>query len=154
MKKIQYVLLSMAAIVAACTPKDEVRIYEHTAAQDAAGVYEGTWTSVSSLSGKETLYKGTIEFQVFKDTLANQSFIYVRSEEAKWNLRGLTNVAHAGDDIVFNNDKSGSNGIEAQFYGRLSSDGKATMYFSSFGEEGIKTVIFNNSFVGKKKEQS
>ena len=151
MKKIGYVLAAIAAMCIACTPKNEVRTYANTAAQDAAGVYEGTWTSVSSLSGKETIYNGTIEFQVFKDTLSNQSFIYVRSEEANWDLRGLTNVSHAGDDIVFNNDKAGGNGLNAQFYGRLSGDGRATMYFSSTGKEGRKTVIFNNSFAGTKK---
>ena len=70
MKKIGYVLAAIAAMCIACTPKDEVRTYANTAAQDAAGVYEGTWTSVSSLSGKETTYNGTIEFQVFKDTLS------------------------------------------------------------------------------------
>ncbi len=152
MKKIQYVLLSMAAVVAACTPKDEVRTYEHTAAQDAVGVYEGIWTSVSSSSGTATDYAGTIEFQVFKDSLANQCFIYVQSEGAKWNLRGLTNVSHAGDDIVFNNDKPAGNGLNAQFYGRLKADGSAVMYFSSTGREGRKTVIFSNSFAGKKKQ--
>ena len=142
----------IAAMCMACTPKEEVRTYENTAAQDAVGVYEGTWTSVSSSSGTATDYTGTIEFQVFKDSLANQCLIYVKSEGAGWNLRGLTNVAHAGDDIVFNNDKPAGNGLNAQFYGRLKADGSAVMSFSSTGREGRKTVIFNNNFAGKKKE--
>ena len=153
MKKAIYMIVAAAAIcMAACKPTDEMRVYEHTAAQDAAGIYEGTWSSISSLSGAETLYNGTIEFQVFKDSLANQCLVYIRSEEAGWNLRGLTNVSHAGDDIVFNNDKPANNGLGAQFYGRLSADGTATMSFSTTGREGRKTVIFNNSFNGKKRE--
>lgn len=152
MKKGLYLLAAIVAMgMVACTTQEEIRQYEHTAAQDAVGIYEGVWTSVSSLSGNVTEYKGEIEFQVFKDSLANQCFVYVRSDSANWNLRGLTNISHAGDDIVFNNDKPAANGIGAQFYGRLRADGSASMSFSSTGREGRKTVIFSNSFVGKKK---
>ena len=152
MKKIAYILSMALCMVLASCDKEEVRRYDNTAAQDAVGVYEGTWTSVSSSSGTATDYTGTIELAVFKDSLANQCFVYVKCEEAKWNLRGLANVSHAGDDIVFNNENASGNGLGAGFYGRISGDGKATMYFSGTGKEGRKTVIFSNSFAGQKKE--
>ena len=152
MKKIAYILSMALCMVLASCDKEEVRHYDNTAAQDAVGVYEGTWTSVSSSSGTSTDYTGTIELAVFKDSLANQCFVYVKCEEAKWNLRGLANVSHAGDDIVFNNENASGNGLGAGFYGRISGDGKATMYFSGTGKEGRKTVIFSNSFAGQKKE--
>ena len=152
MKKIAYILSMALCMVLASCDKEEVRRYDNTAAQDAVGVYEGTWTSVSSSSGTATDYTGTIELAVFKDSLANQCFVYVQCEEAKWNLRGLANVSHAGDDIVFNNENASGNGLGAGFYGRISGDGKATMYFSGTGKEGRKTVIFSNSFAGQKKE--
>ena len=152
MKKIAYILSMALCMVLASCDKEEVRHYDNTAAQDAVGVYEGTWTSVSSSSGTATDYTGTIELAVFKDSLANQCFVYVKCEEAKWNLRGLANVSHAGDDIVFNNENASGNGLGAGFYGRISGDGKATMYFSGTGKEGRKTVIFSNSFAGQKKE--
>ena len=100
---------------------------------------------------KETIYDdGIIELEVFKDSLENQCFIYIKSEQAKWNLRGLTNVAHAGDDIVFQNE-SGGNGIGQAIYGRISNN-KLTMSFASFGKEGYKSVIFSNTFNGEKQE--
>ena len=144
-------MMAFVLCLFSCKNTDPVRVYEHTAAQDAAGVYNGVWKSVSSSSGKETIYDdGIIELEVFKDSLENQCFIYIKSEQAKWNLRGLTNVAHAGDDIVFQNE-SGGNGIGQAIYGRISNN-KLTMSFSSFGKEGRKSVIFSNTFNGEKQE--
>ncbi len=151
MKKIAYILTMALGIVLASCDKEEVRHYDNTAAQDAVGVYEGTWQSISSYSGDTTFNTGTIELSVFKDTLANQCFVYVESASfGNTRLRGLANVAHAGDDIVFNNDKASGNGLGSSFYGRISADGTATMSFSSSGKEGRKTVILSNSFYGKK----
>lgn len=146
-------LLTMAFTLClfSCKNTDPVRVYENTAAQDAAGVYSGVWKSVSSSSGKETIYDdGIIELEVFKDSLENQCLIYIKSEQAKWNFRGLTNIAHAGDDIVFQNESSG-NGIGQAIYGRISNK-KLTMSFASFGKEGYKSVIFSNTFNGEKQE--
>lgn len=147
--------MAAAVFLTACQPKEEVRVYENTAAQDAVGVYTGQWTSVSSSSGNETLYNGEFELAVYQDSLANQCLIYIRSTEPNpaWNYRGLTNVTHAGDDIIFNNDRASGNGVGAQFYGRIHGDGTATMFFSSTGREGRKNVIFSNSFVGQKQAQ-
>ena len=144
-------MMAFVLCLFSCKNTDPVRVYEHTAAQDAAGVYKGVWKSVSSSSGKETIYDdGIVELEVFKDSLEHQCFIYIKSEQAKWNFRGLTNVAHAGDDIVFQNESSG-NGIGQAIYGRISNN-KLTMSFESFGKEGYKSVIFSNAFNGEKQE--
>lgn len=143
--------MALALCLFSCKNTDPVRVYENTAAQDAAGVYSGVWKSVSSSSGKETIYDdGIIELEVFKDSLENQCLIYIKSEQAKWNFRGLTNIAHAGDDIVFQNESSG-NGIGQAIYGRISNK-KLTMSFASLGKEGYKSVIFSNTFNGEKQE--
>ena len=144
-------MMAFVLCLFSCKNTDPVRVYEHTAAQDAAGVYKGVWKSVSSSSGKETIYDdGIVELEVFKDSLEHQCFIYIKSEQAKWNFRGLTNVAHAGDDIVFQKESSG-NGIGQAIYGRISNN-KLTMSFASFGKEGYKSVIFSNTFNGEKQE--
>ena len=144
-------MMAFVLCLFSCKNTDPVRIYENTAAQDAVGVYTGVWESVSSSTGNVTKYDdGIITLEVFKDSLENQCFIYIRSEQAKWNLRGLTNVAHAGDDIVFQNE-SGGNGIGQAIYGRISNN-KLTMSFASFGKEGYKSVIFSNTFNGEKQE--
>lgn len=149
MKKSLLLVLMVIALIA-CN-QNEVRVYTNTSAQDAVGKYVGTWSSISSSSGLETLYEGSIELAVFKDSVENVCMIYIVSEQAGWNYRGIANVSHAGDDIVFNNDKSGGNGIGADFYGRVFADGSATCAFSSIGKEGRKSVIFSNSFKGKKE---
>ena len=144
-------MMAFVLCLFSCKNTDPVRIYENTAAQDAVGVYTGVWESVSSSTGNVTKYDdGIITLEVFKDSLENQCFIYIKSEQAKWNLRGLTNVAHAGDDIVFQNE-SGGNGIGQAIYGRISNN-KLTMSFASFGKEGYKSVIFSNTFNGEKQE--
>ena len=144
-------MMAFVLCLFSCKNTDPVRIYENTAAQDAVGVYTGVWESVSSSTGNVTKYDdGIITLEVFKDSLANQCFVYIKSEQANWDFRGLTNVAHAGDDIVFQNESSG-NGIGQAIYGRISNQ-KLTMAFSSFGKEGRKSVIFSNTFNGEKQE--
>lgn len=154
MKKTLYILFALCAVVLVSCNKnrDEVRVYEHTAAQDIAGKYVGTWHCTST-TGTDTIYNGEIEFQVWQDSIADVCFIYPRCAECNpaFDLRGLTNVAHAGDDIVFNNDKPAGNGIGTAFYGRVNAKKEATMSMTLQGREGRKTVLLSYDFFGTKQ---
>lgn len=152
MKRLLYIITIMLGVYAtSCTPGDEVRHYEKTPAQDAVGVFSGEWECVSS-TGNTSTFAGEIELSIFRDTLANQCFVTIRPTDT-WatEYRGLANVAHAGDDIVFSNDKV-ANGMNSKFYGRIYANGEATMFFSNTGKEGRKNVVFANTFSGAKKE--
>lgn len=152
MKKTLYLVFALCTIaIASCQKsKDEVRVYERTAAQDIAGKYVGKWHCTST-TGTDTLYNGEIEFSVWQDSIADACFIYPRCLECNppFDLRGLTNVSHAGDDIVFNNDKGAGNGIGTAFYGRVNAEKEAVMSMTLQGREGRKTVMFSYEFSGK-----
>lgn len=154
MKKTIYILVAAIALLfAACDKnKDEVRVYEHTAAQDIAGAYVGQWHCTST-SGTDTIYSGDILFTVWKDTIADVCFIAPRCPATFGNdKKGLTNVAHAGDDLIFNNDKGAANGIGTSFYGRVDANKHATMSMTIQGKEGRKTVMMTYTFSGQKQE--
>lgn len=139
-----------ACLMAACSNnKDEVRIYEHSAAQDIVGKYVGTWHCTST-TGTDTLYNGEVEFAVWKDSIENVCFIYPRCKESnpEFDLRGLANVAHAGDDVIFNNDKGAGNGIGTAFFGRVNAKKEAIMTMTLQGREGRKTVMMTYKFSG------
>ena len=67
-------------------------------------------------------------------------------------LRGLTNVAHAGDDLTFNNDKT-ANGLGSAFFGRVDTEGNITMdiSFSEIDEISWNMVLVSYHFEGKKQ---
>lgn len=154
MKKTIYMLLVVATcmMVACKKNQDEVRVYENTPAQDIAGKYIGTWHCTST-TGTDTIYNGELEFSVWQDSIPNVCFIYPRCAESNpsFDLRGLTNVAHAGDDIIFNNDKGAGNGIGTAFYGRVNAKKEATMSMILQGREGRKTVMMSYEFLGTKQ---
>lgn len=153
MKKGIYIaLVALMALVSCNKSQDVVRVYENTAAQDVAGLYVGDW-HITSTTGTDTLLAGEVEFQVWKDSIANVCFIFPRCLGAnpKLDARGLTNVIHAGDDIVFNNDKAAGNGVGSAFYGRVTAEGVATMSMVLQGKEGRKTVMMSYDFKGQKK---
>lgn len=150
MKKIFFATL-LSLVFVACKNQDPIRVYDKTAAQEIAGKYVGKW-HVTSTTGTDTMYNGEVEFSVWKDSLENVCFIYPRCSECNpaFDLRGLTNVAHAGDDVIFNNDKS-ANGIGTAFYGRVNAQKEATMSMVMQGKEGRKTVMMTYNFLGNKQ---
>lgn len=152
MKKLLYIVSIVLGVCAvSCTSGEENRQYENTPAVDAVGVFAGEWECVSS-TGNISNFTGEIELKLYHDTLANQCFVIIRPTDS-WSTeyRGLANVAHAGDDIVFSNDKV-ANGMNSKFYGRIYANGDATMFFSNTGKEGRKNVVFANTFTGTRKE--
>lgn len=152
MKKLLYIVSIVLGVgLMSCTPTEEPRHYENTAAVDAVGVFAGEWECVSS-TGNKSNFAGEIALSIYRDTLANQCFVTIRPTDS-WSTeyRGLANVAHAGDDIVFSNDKV-ANGMNSKFYGRIYANGDATMFFSNTGKEGRKNVVFANTFTGTRKE--
>lgn len=141
-----------ALLFVACNEnRDEVRVYEHTAAQDIVGLYTGSWHCTST-TGTDTTYVGEVEFGVWNDSISNACFIYPRCGEGNkiFNHRGMTNVAHASDDLVFNNDKT-ANGIGTAFFGRVNAERECTMQMTLQGKEGRKTVMMTYVFTGKKQ---
>lgn len=151
MKKILYIVAFLSLVVIGCKKQDPIRVYEHTAAQDIAGKYVGKW-HVTSTTGTDTYYNGEIEFALWKDSLENVCFIYPRCSECSpaFDDKGLTNVAHSGDDIIFNNDKA-ANGIGTAFYGRVNANKEVTMSMVKQGKEGRKTVMMSFNFSGTKE---
>lgn len=154
MKK--YMLIAAVAMLSlvGCKSKEEVRVYEHTAAQDIVGNYEGTW-SATTTSGLVTVYTEgcSVRFEEYKDTIPYVAMIYPRCDQAGWatNMRGITNVVHAGDALNFNNDKS-ANGLGSSFFGKVDSEGNMTMSinFQEFNEETWQTDLVMYKFSGKR----
>ncbi len=153
MKKTIYMLAVLAVtLLAACNEKEEVRVYEHSAAQDIVGHYAGSWHCTST-TGTDTIYVGEIDFELWNDTIENVCFVYPRCGDNNkiFDLRGLTNVAHAGDALTFNNDKT-ANGIGTAFFGRVDDEKNITMSMTLQGREGRKTVMMNYVFSGQKMQ--
>lgn len=148
------VALALAGLTACNSNKDEIRVYDKTAAQAIAGTYEGEWHATST-EGLDTIYtKGcSVRFEVYKDTIGEVAMIYPRCDEAGWSkdLRGITNVSHAGDALFYCNEKT-SNGIGAAFYGQVSEADELTMSvsFSEFDDETWQTILVSYSFRGKR----
>lgn len=154
MKKYMFIAAVAILSLVGCQHNEEVRVYEHTAAQDIAGNYVGTWHATST-AGLDTIYSVgcSVRFEVYKDSLPSVAMIYPRCDQAGWatNLRGITNVAHAGDALNFNNDKS-ANGLGSTFFGRVDENGNMTMSinFQEFNDETWQTDLVMYKFSGKR----
>lgn len=162
MKATRYILSAIIAIavfsLVGC--KQDERTYDQTAAQQAVGVYVGQWHAVAAPSkdlpeGLDVNYDGQVEFKIYKDEEANVCFVLPScSEVADFPERDLANIAHAGDDLVFNNDKA--TGMGAPFAGRIFNGETATMAFTIFSKvkvEGLKkpkTIAVDYTFTGTK----
>ena len=152
-------MMAFVLCLFSCKNTDPVRVYENTAAQDIAGTYVGSWHALST-TGMDTTYIDTesqrcmVSFDVYKDSIGTVAFVYPRCDAVYWdkNLRGLTNVAHAGDDLTFNNDKT-ANGLGSAFFGRVDTEGNITMdiSFSEIDEISWNMVLVSYHFEGKKQ---
>jgi len=159
MKKYIYIcLVLVAALATACKSNEDVT-YSRTAAQDAAGVYQGVWRQISSYTGDTTYVAGTVQLSLVHDTVAYLTDVTICNDSTEWKTKtGQANVAHAGKsgDIVFNND--GSNGMGASFGGRIYGDGSiifSTALASKIiviidGKKYKKNVLIAYTFMGDK----
>jgi len=163
MKKYIYIcLVLVAALATACKSNEDVT-YTRTAAQDAAGVYQGTWQQISSYTGDTTYVAGTITLSTIHDTVAYLTNVTICNDSAEWKTKtGQANVAHAGKsgDVVFNND--GANGMGASFGGRIYGDGRI-IFSTALASKIIviidekkykKNVLIAYTFTGNKVQEN
>lgn len=154
MKKILFFATLLSLVFVACKHQDPIHVYDKTAAQEITGNYVGTWHATST-AGLDTNYTVgcSVRFEVYKDSLPCVAMIYPRCDQAGWatNMRGITNVAHAGDALNFNNDKS-ANGLGSSFFGRVDENGNITMSinFQEFNDETWQTDLVMYKFSGKR----
>lgn len=128
MKKFLYTVLALATVaLVGCNQraKDEVRVYPESAAAKvvALGALNGTWTCVDE--NGTTTGAGTVDFQACTvDSIIasagadNVAMLHVNCADLSVDQIGVVNVMHAGDDIIFSNNKVAS-GFGAPVYGRV-----------------------------------
>lgn len=156
MKKFIYSIIAVAALaLAGChsVAKDEVRHYAESAAEKAVahGAFSGTWTRVDA-DGTATA-TGTITFSAATEGDGQVAILTATCADFGLNNSGLVNIMHAGDDIIFSNNKVVSveeGGFGAAIYGRIcgayGNDPKIIMDFKIEQRDGRKLKTFEYSF--------
>ena len=120
-----------------------------------AGTYVGEWMRETVGTDEVIKGAGSITFSVdpsysnnvSKMTL-DASGIDLGIEEPMTSVCNIT-LLSSGEFTYWN--QTASNPFGAIFYGKVSTDGVATMSFTKFLKEGRKEVEYNYSFSGKKQ---
>lgn len=162
MKKLIYIAIALASLtMASCTQnRDEVRVYGESAAEKAIalGAMEGTWKRVSpegegTAAGTVTFAACTVDSIIAKAGADNVAMIHAVCTEFSLDNTGVVNVMHAGDDIIFSNNKTvevEKGGFGAPIYGRIQNaygaSPKIIVDFKIEQRDGRKLKTFEYSF--------
>lgn len=105
MKKLSYIFLMIATMAFVGCQKENVRVFDQTAAEGISGTYSGTWKLVDD-KGAESEGQGTVVFSTVEGQ-ANIVKMHMVCADIALDAATNANVAHAGDDYVyFNNNAS------------------------------------------------
>lgn len=141
--------------MAGCDTKEEVRVYDRSAAADVAGVYNGLWTVVDD-KGNASEGQGIVVFETLEEQAYVMTMTFV-SEAIGLNVATPANVTHAGDELVFYNNSAkallpedaGTDATIPSFQGRVKTDGTTSFSYSLKTGKGKKAKVNTYTFAGK-----
>ncbi|MCH5234691.1 MAG: hypothetical protein J1E16_05305 [Muribaculaceae bacterium] len=156
----KYFFLSVALAVGmtSCDNKDELPDPGplDNAEKLVAGTYIGEWTRVIDGTDEVETGKGSITFSVDSENYGNNvSVMTLTAEGIDLGLDDKTTsvcnitILSSGDFTYWN--QTASNPFGTTFYGNVSTDGVAKMYYTKSVRDGRKTTTYNYSFSGNKQ---
>lgn len=152
MKKLIYSLMTVLALgcgFTACSDDDgdEVINYSTTAEKASAGTYSGTWTRMKPTGDNVETHEGTITL-VATDSVGATDITF-SCPDLELQATSVANVWNSSRGFQFVNNVK-TNGLGAEFAGRISAEGTLTASFRIEIREGRNLTEYDYSFVGNK----
>lgn len=144
----------MAAMTLVSCKKENVRVFDQTAAAGIAGTYKGNWALVDD-KGASSQAEGTV---VFSEIEGEPYLVKMTFDAPGISLSATTraNVAHAEDDYVFFNNMAsdllpadaGEDASVPAFQGRVKKDGSTSFSYTLKTGKGKKAKNNTYTFTG------
>lgn len=122
--------------------------------KEVAGTYVGTWSKVNAATGDEENGTGTLVFAPDEELGA---YIVDITATAEGLTLGLTtdtaraNISKNSTDGYDFVNTTKANGFGVSFLGGITKDFEVTMTFSVVQRKGLKEVVYNMTFKGKRQ---
>lgn len=154
--------MALAMITVIGCKKESARTFDHSAAEDLAGTFAGTWSQVDTAGTVLSSGEGTVVFETVMDAegklLPYAAKMTVTCSAMALDASVMVNVAHKEDEIVFyQNDAKGlmpdptdKDATVPTFVGTVKKDGSTTFNYQLKTGKGKKAKKVINKFVGAK----
>lgn len=148
MKKILFSMLAIATLslgFVSCGDDDNGINYTTSAEAGSAGVYNGTWTTISN--GTETTYPGTVTLAAAAQ--AGCTNVTFDCPGASLNKTSIANVWHSNNGYQFVNQVA-TNGLGTSFSGQINEGGLLKTAFTIEQRVGRQQILVEYTFVGQR----